>query len=217
MINHGGPDPGLAHDYSHAFWTEERLLADQGHTDNRVMWFGPAPLIGDPQWANEALLAMDRWLTAVESDTREVAPVARRSLEDRPERRHRPLRHRGRRAGLLGRGAADAADPLSTPRQEAGGPVANDNVACRLKPLDRADYGVLGAAFTADQWAQLEAVFADGVCDWSVPGRGQGPAETWLQYGTATDHVYGGDNLPPPPAGSAGGWMSGSFLPLLEQ
>ena len=48
IINHGGPDPGIAHDYSHAFWTEERLLADQGHTDNRVMWFGPTPLIGDP-------------------------------------------------------------------------------------------------------------------------------------------------------------------------
>ena len=25
MINHGGPDPGVAHDYAHAFWTEERL------------------------------------------------------------------------------------------------------------------------------------------------------------------------------------------------
>ena len=216
MINHGGPDPGLAHDYSHAFWTEERLLADQGHTDNRVMWFGPAPLIGDPQWANEALLDMDRWLTAVESDT-SGASLAEKIAQDRP-------------GDVTDRCVtADAAPAcsveelqtlqtrLSTPRQEAGGPVANDNVACQLKPLDRADYGVLGAAFTADQWAQLEAVFADGVCDWTIPGRGQGPAETWLQYGTATEHVYGGDNLPPSPAGSAGGWMSGSFLPLLDQ
>jgi len=216
MINHGGPDPGLAHDYSHAFWTEERLLADQGHTDNRVMWFGPTPLIGNPDWANEALLDMDRWLSAVESDGRAVS-LAAKIAEDRP-------------ADVTDRCVtADAAPAcsvkelqtlqtrLSTPRQEAGGPVANDNVACRLKPLDRADYGVLGAAFTADQWAQLETVFADGVCDWSVPGRGQGPTETWLQYGTATDHVYGGENLPPAPSGSAGGWMSGSFLPLLSQ
>jgi len=216
MINHGGPDPGLAHDYSHAFWTEERLQADQGHTDNRVMWFGPTPLIGNPDWANEALLDMDRWLTAVESDGRAVS-LADKIAEDRP-------------ADVTDRCViADAAPAcsveelqalqtrLSTPRQEAGGPLANDNVACQLKPLDRADYGVLGAAFTADQWAQLETVFADGVCDWSVPGRGQGPAETWLQYGTATEHVYGGENLPPPPTGSAGGLMGGSFLPLLEQ
>ncbi|MGH3335942.1 MAG: DUF6351 family protein, partial [Nocardioides sp.] len=177
---------------------------------------GPAPLIGDPQWANEALLAMDRWLTGVESDTREVS-LAQKVAEDRP-------------GDVTDRCVIAEAAPacsveelqflqtrLSTPRQEAGGPVANDNVACQLKPLERADYGVLGAAFTAEQWAQLEAIFADGVCDWSVPGRGQGPAETWLQYGTATDHVYGGENLPPSPARSAGGLMGGAFLPLLAQ
>ena len=27
MLNFGGPDPGIAHDYAHAFWTEERLSA----------------------------------------------------------------------------------------------------------------------------------------------------------------------------------------------
>ena len=83
IINHGGPDPGLAHDYAHAFWTEERLLADQGHTDNRVMWFGPTPLLGDPNWGTEALLAMDRWLTAVEADHRRV-PLADKIVADRP-------------------------------------------------------------------------------------------------------------------------------------
>ena len=56
IINHGGPDPGAAHDYSHAWWTEERLLADQGHTDNRVMWFGTTPLIGNPDWAKRGAL-----------------------------------------------------------------------------------------------------------------------------------------------------------------
>ncbi|HEX5862229.1 MAG TPA: DUF6351 family protein [Nocardioides sp.] len=216
MINHGGPDPGAAHDYSHAFWTEERLLADQGHTDNRVMWFGPTPLIGDPQWANEALLDMDRWLTAVEADGRDVS-LATKIAEDRPA----DVTDRCVTAAAAAACSVEELQALqtrfSTPRQEAGGPVANDNVACQLKPLDRSEYGVIGAAFTAEQWAQLEQVFADGVCDWSVPGRGQGPAETWLQYGTATDHVYGGDNLPAAPAGSAGGWMSTSFRPLLAQ
>ena len=148
---------------------------------------------------------MDRWLTAVESDTREASRSREKIAEDRPE----DVTDRCVTADAAPACSVEELQTLqtrfSTPRQEAGGPVANDNVACQLKPLDRADYGVLGAAFTADQWAQLEAVFADGVCDWSIPGRGQGPAETWLQYGTATDHVYGGDNLPPPPAGSAGG------------
>ena len=30
IINHGGPDPGIAHDYAHAFWTEDRLQARPG-------------------------------------------------------------------------------------------------------------------------------------------------------------------------------------------
>ena len=216
IINHGGPDPGAAHDYSHAFWTEERLLADQGHTDNRVMWFGATPLIGDPQWANEALVAMDRWLTAVEQDG-SAKPLAQKVVDDRP-------------ADVTDRCQVSAAGPacsveelqvlqtrLSTPRQEAGGPKANDNVACQLKPLDRADYGPVGLLFTAAQWSALEAVFPDGVCDWSVPGRGQGPAETWLQYGTAETNVYGGSNLPGVPAHSGVGLSSPSFHELLTK
>ena len=216
IINHGGPDPGLAHDYSHAFWTEERLLADQGHTDNRVMWFGPTPLIGDPGWAGEALLEMDGWLAAVEAD-RSDRPLAAKVVADRP-------------ADLTDRClVADLADAcsvselqvlqtrLSTPRQEAGGPLANDVLACRLEPLERSDYDFLLVPFTDDEWARLEATYPRGVCDWSAPGRGQGPAETWLGYGTATRHEYGGRPLPDLPPHSATGWSSPSFRALLRQ
>jgi hypothetical protein len=217
LINHGGPDPGAAHDYAHAFWSEERLQADQGHTDNRVMWFGPTPLIGDPRWAGEALLAMDRWLTAVEEDDRSV-PLAAKIADDRP-------------ADVTDRCVvADAAPAcaveelqvlqtrLSTPRQEAGGPVANDVVACRLRPFDLDDYGPVGALFTPEQVATLRQVFADGVCDWSQPGRGEGPTETWLRYGAADGTpVYGGRPLRTAPPRSGDGWASPSFRELWEQ
>ncbi len=218
IINHGGPDPGAAHDYSHAFWTEERMLAKQGHTDNRVMWFGPAPLIGDANWANEALLAMDRWLTNVEND-KTSKPLAEKVIADKP-------------ADVTDRCVVSDAAPgcsveelqalqtrFSTPRQEAGGPKANDNVACNLKPLDRADY-LLGPLFTEGEWTRLEAVFPDGVCDYSVPGRGQRPdgAETWLRYGKADGtNAYGGRNLPGVPAHSGDGWASPSFHELLTK
>ena len=46
---------------------------------------------------------------------------------------------------------------LSTPRQEAGGPSANDNVACRLQPLDRADFDFMLVPFTDEEWATLES------------------------------------------------------------
>lgn len=216
MINHGGPDPGLAHDYAHAFWTEERLLADQGHTGNRVMWFGPMPLIGDPGWATEALTRMDGWLAAVEAD-RSGRPLARKVVADRP-------------ADLTDRCVVDALAQvcavkqlqalqtrLSTPRQEAGGPLANDVVACRLQPLDRAALGS-PLPFTDAQWSRLAAVFPDGVCDWSRPGRGQGPARTWLRYDArGGGPAYGGHELGDLPARSATGVVSPSFRPMLRR
>ena len=192
-------------------------MADQGNTDNRVMWFGPTPLIGDPSWANEALGDMDRWLSAVEAD-RGNAPLARKIVSDKP-------------ADVTDRCVVAPAAPacsieqlqaaqtrLSTPRQVAGGPKANDVVACQLKPLDRADYGAIGMLFTPDQWATLEQVFAGGVCDWSQQGRGQGPAETWLRYDAADGGpAYGGRPLPQPPANSGEGWASPSFAELLTK
>ena len=217
MINHGGPDPGIAHDYAHAFWTQERLMADQGNTDNRVMWFGPTPLIGNVTWANEALTKMDEWLSAVEKD-HGTTPLAAKIATDRPD----DVTDR-----CVVDQLADVCDVeelqvlqtrLSTPRQEAGGPVANDKVACALEPLDKAAFDFMLVPFTDDEWASLEATFPDGVCDWSQPGQGQGPAQTWLRYDAAGGGVvYGGRNLPAVPAHSAGGLLGPVFAPMLRK
>ena len=230
IINHGGPDPGAAHDYSHAWWTEERLQKDQGHTDNRVMWFGTTPLIGNTDWAKEALFEMDRWLTAVEADKRKL-PLRQKVVEDKPD----DLTDRCEVApGLDVEGIPGGEDVChrkefqthyGTPRQVAGGPSANDNVACRLQPLDRASYTMKVAGqetpapvvFSDDQWARLRAVFPEGVCDWTEAGQGQGRAETWLHYGDADDVVYGGQPLPAVPKRSGTGWSSHSFRSLLRQ
>ena len=88
---------------------------------------------------------------------------------------------------------------------------------CRLRPLSKDDLGAQGLLATPQQWSRLQAVFPDGVCDYSVPGRGQGPAQTWLSYGDADTPVYGGENLPTRPRASAEGWMSGSFRSQLLQ
>ena len=186
IINFGGPDPGIAHDYAHAFWTEDRLMRDQGHTDNRVMWFGVAPLIGDLRWANEGLVEMDRWLSAVEKD-RSNAPLARKVVTNKPA----DLTDRCDNVpGVLQvPGEDDEVDcilpetaqlRLSTPRQEAGGTRLNDVVACQLKPLVRSDYDFLLLPLTDTQWATLQKVFPGGVCANGKRGRGQGPSQTWL-------------------------------------
>jgi hypothetical protein len=220
IINHGGPDPGAAHDYAHAFWVEERLQRSQGHTENRVMWFGPTPLIGDPSWATEALLKMDRWLTAVERDRRSI-PLDQKVASDRP------ADVTDRCADVAGIELVSGPDGplcqssllqthLGTPRTVAGGDDANDHNICVLEPLVRSE---IRATFTDAQWAQLQEAFPDGVCDWARPGVGQALRnQTWLTYsGENGAAIYGGANLARRPAYSQTGWTSPAFRSLLDQ
>ena len=189
IIDHAGPDPGIAHDYAHTWWIRDRLDRAQGNHDNEVLWFGPTPLIGSPTWPTDALLAVDRWLAAVERD-HSNASRARKIADDRP-------------ADIQDQCLADVckqyvATRYSTPRGVAGEDEFNDIVKCRLKPLDRNAYG--GITFTDDQWAQLQKAFPDGVCDWSKPGVGQQANVAWLTYQDADGHViYGGRPMAPAP------------------
>jgi hypothetical protein len=135
IIDLRGPDPGAFHDAYRSWAIRARLEREEGHLPrNQVIWFGETPLIGDPSYQSEAVVAMDRWLTAVEQDHRSV------SLEQK--------------------------------------------------------------------------VFPDGVCDWTKPGVDQKGAVPWQTYqddaaGGAV--IFGGTGLGPAPAGSGGGWTSGSF------
>jgi hypothetical protein len=81
-----------------------------------------------------------------------------------------------------GTGACGAIYPAyPTPRQVAGAPLTNDVVSCQLKPLDPADYEV---ELTAGDWAALQAVFPDGVCDWTKgDAYAEGYQGTWLSFG----------------------------------
>jgi Tannase-like family of unknown function (DUF6351) len=215
ILNHGGPDPGLAHDYSHAFWTRARLEREQGHIDNHVMWFGVVPLIGDPSWSTEAMLAMDRWLTAVEADHRAI-PLADKIVADRPDDVHDrcsnlPLLEL---VELPGVGKVCELPLLQTrfgtPRSVAGdGPTADTN-ACVLKPLRRTSY--YPYTLTDEQWQRLETAFPRGVCDYSEPGVGQTDTVRWLTYQDSDgDVVYGGRPMGAAPDGSGIGWTSAAF------
>src|SRR5207302_1310329 len=59
----------------------------------------------------------------------------------------------------------------SSPRQVAGGPLAENILKCELKPLNSVDYAPL--VFSSAQRARLQATFPDGVCDWSAQGGAQ--------------------------------------------
>jgi hypothetical protein len=221
IINHGGPDPGAAHDYGHAFWTRARIEREQGHHENHVMWFGEAPLIGNPSWATDAMLAMDRWLSAVEADRRNV-PLADKIRHDRPaDLQDRCSNLPGLEQVTLPDGTRVCELPqwqthYGTPRTVAGEVPTADHNACRLKPLRRTDYHPV--LFTDAQWSRLTKVFANGVCDYSVPGVGQGDTQTWQTYQRSDGSVvYGGTSLPARAARSGSGWTSLSFGPLLDE
>ena len=81
----------------------------------------------------------------------------------------------------------------ASPRQVAGGPLAENILKCQLKPLDPVDY--IAVTFTPAQWARLQAAFPSGVCDWSKPGIGQQTATSPLDFAAGP----GGVPLPPAP------------------
>jgi hypothetical protein len=81
----------------------------------------------------------------------------------------------------------------SSPRQVAGGPLAENILKCRLKPLNPDEY--VPVVFSSEQWARLEAAFPGGVCDWTQPGIGQQPAVSPLDFAEGP----GGAPLPPAP------------------
>lgn len=210
MINFTGPDPGIAHDTVHAFWTRWRLDRHFGNHDTHVMWGGPAPLIGDPNYVYQGLTAMDNWLAAIEQDARNV-PLTQKIVENKPADVHDQC------SDGVGHKVADQLCPealllvLGTPRTVADDHREADTMKCQLKPIERSDnYGLI--PFTDEQWTRLQAAFPDGVCDYTKTAVDRQPALSWLTYQNAAGGViYGGTPLPEPPANSGSGMSSPVF------
>src|SRR3954462_5634520 len=68
IIDCRGPDEGLFHDAYRAFALRARLDREHGGHANQLIWEGPTIILADPQCELNSMVAMDRWLTAVEKD-----------------------------------------------------------------------------------------------------------------------------------------------------
>ncbi len=157
------------HTRYHAFSVRQRLQTDGVDDPNLVLWTTPATggdLVGvltGNVGNNEPIFLLDQWLTTGE---RPEAATNRCVLPD----------------GTLLTGGwelydepgpcADAFPLAGDPRTGAGGPTTGDVLACTLAPVEDIDADL---DLSADQLARLDAVFPTGVCDWSLPGRGQQP------------------------------------------
>jgi len=183
----------------HANWrpysVRDRLDRDAGSHENQVIWKfnstgGAAP--PGPALLRKAFTTMDAWLSAIEADHR-PDPI------ETKVRRNRPAEAEDFCIATTGATEADlaatfgieyAACPVkqqSSPRQVAGGPRAENIYKCRLKRLDLSDGAYGDVRFSDDQKDRLRAVFPDGVCDWSLPGVGQAPANPWTTFAAGPD------------------------------
>lgn len=172
-------DPlGDIHTRYHAFSIRERLRVNGTDDPNLVLWTsaaGGADLIGaltGDVAGDDPIAILDDWLTTGE---RPEAAVNRCVLAD----------------GTLLTGDWDLYDEagpcqsafpvMGDPRTAAGGPTTGDVVACTLGPLDEIDADL---DLSAEQRERLAAVFLNGVCDWTRPGRGQQPpTSSWPDFG----------------------------------
>ena len=189
---------GIHHEWR-SFALRARLDDANGNHDNHVMWRYGTSLLAPPAsgLTLEAFLAMDTWLGAVKADTSGASLATKISS-------HKPadavdfcfLASDTLFSTKVTDAAACDADPTlkphASPRQVAGGPLAENILKCQLRPVVRADYT---PGLTNDEFARLKAVFPDGVCDFTKPGVGQVPAESPLTFEAGP----GGTVLPDPP------------------
>jgi hypothetical protein len=155
-------------------------------------------LTADNKCALNAFLALNRWLAAVEKD-KAGGTYAQKIARDKPDDlTDRCYNGNGQKVsdGLCPPGVVNVE---GTPRTVAGDAITTDANKCRLKPLNRNDdYGPL--AFTNQQWTRMQAIFPNGVCDFSKPGVAQQDTIPWMTYQDAQGKVvYGGRPLGPPP------------------
>jgi hypothetical protein len=223
IIDLRGPDPGAFHDAYRTWSMRARLEHTEGHFPlNHVIWFGEAPLIGSPTYTTEALLAMDKWLSAVEADNSTLT-LEEKVAHDRPAEVHDKCSNvEGiEQVSVPGVGPVcenpTAQTRFSTPRVIAGEDIATDKQKCQLKPLQRSDYYPI--QFTEEEWAALQKALPGGVCDFSKAGVSQTGAVPWQTYqddsaGGAV--IYGGKPLGPAPAYSGEGWTSSAFAGWLK-
>jgi hypothetical protein len=218
IIDLRGPDPGAFHDAYRTWSMRARLEHAEGHFPlNHAIWFGQTPLIGDPRYTTEGLLAMDHWLSAVESDNRSIS-LEEKVAQDRPTDVHDKCSsvEGVELVSLPGVGPVCqlplAETKFSTPRVIAGEEISTDKQKCQLKPLAQSDYYPI--QFNAEQWAQLQKAFPAGVCDFSKPGASQQGTVPWQTYqrdAGGANVIYGGVPLGRAPARSGEGWTSASF------
>jgi hypothetical protein len=177
-----------------------RILEHYGDYANHVLWrYKNTP----PEFADRRFGAMNDWLAAVEADS-SAKTLREKIIANKPAiavdscwnssagwvtdatacntgaNPHTNSAVTGSGGTALYEPAVNEWPVWRDTRVAAGEDLTSDIMQCQLKPLVASDYSV---TFTPTQWSRMNAVFADGVCDFTKPGRGQNaPPQQWLTY-----------------------------------
>jgi hypothetical protein len=173
----------------HSFSMRERLKKANGRYDNQIIVIEDNGFSEDESpLARRMLLAMDRWITAVEADKRRI-PQIEKVVRNKPADLQEGCNTRDlnnptfiaqKQVRDLSTTCAQLYPTNSFPREVAGANIAADIIKCETKRLRQSDYNV---SFTPQQWARLQAIFPTGVCDWSRRGEEQQDLkDTWIAF-----------------------------------
>ena len=215
IIDSRGYDEQGIHYIWRSFAERARIdAANDGNHGNQVMWrYGTGLLPGTPAQflavTLKSFLTMDIWLSNLNvSAPKETLNSVRTQAEVIQAKPAAAvdfcfLTGDATFSNPVTNMALCDADPRlmkhASPRQVAGGPLAENILKCELKPLNSVDYAPL--VFSSAQLARLHATFPDGVCDWSEKGVGQQRAASPLTFADGP----GGKRLPRPPVSHPGG------------
>jgi hypothetical protein len=189
MIDWRGNDNSNIHMNWRAFAVRDRLDRVNGGHGNQVIWrYGPG-LLPPPQLMVDSLVTIDKWVAAIKADTSD-APLEQKVVKNKPAEAFDFCYIGNDYTTKVTDWAKCDADPVlryfASPRQVAGGPLAEDVLKCQLKPLKRSDYTT---TFSDAQWARLSKVFAGGVCDWSKPGVAMQRSTPWRTFASGPGGV----------------------------
>ena len=164
-------------------YAERARLRAGGDNYSQAIWSG----VGMP---SNAIDVANNWLDGVDSlrSQQPDAPRTQLVAESRPAAAHDQCRTPIGGVDLL---CSSGVARASNPREQAGGPLAMDNIDCQLRPVQASDYP---AALTPADIQQIKTVFPGGVCDYSAPPVG------WVT--TSSNWLYVGGNAevwPPQP------------------
>jgi hypothetical protein len=205
--------------YDFRTWViRNRLLKEFGDYDNQVIWrYKTAPA----NLADRAFGTMNQWMMNVEADKSDKT-LRQKILANKPAEAVDSCWRANQQAwstdpAYCNTGAdpyiastvtGTGSDELNNPgtdewpvyrdtRVASGEGLSSDIMKCELKQLVRSDYS---AVFTDTQWSRLNAVFPNGVCDYSKPGVAQVKPAPWQTFMDGP----GGKPLGPVPASQPG-------------